>query len=103
MEMDSDGVGEGTVGVRVGVCVGVVVPVGWMNVGVKVKVFVDILRVGVREAADTNSVDVEAAVTDCRELATVGGRSIPVNRSAVVPIPMKTPTERYFISALISG
>jgi hypothetical protein len=96
---DRDGVGEGTVGVRVGVYVGVGVPVGWMSVGVKVKVLVGGRRVEVGWSVALNAVGVGEGVSVFvgGEVVDVDGMSIPDNKIVVALIPMKRPIDRYLM------
>ena len=90
------GVGVGTVGVFDGVAVLVSVLI-LMNVGVGVNVAVGGRVVGEGCDVDVNTVGVYVGVLVGREEATVGGTSIPVNRRAVAPSPMKRPIPRYLM------
>jgi hypothetical protein len=97
------GVGDGTVGVAVAISVAVAVEVGLINVGVGVYVLVGgrIVEVdaGVDVVAYALSVAVDVSVG--RVAATLGGMTIPVKKRLVAHIPMKSPIDRYLISACI--
>jgi hypothetical protein len=92
------GVGEGTVGVTVGVFVSVAVNVGLINVGVDVYVFVGGKTVEVGCSVDGGRVGKTVIVSVGMGITIVCGTSIPVSKRAVTQIPMMNPIERYLIS-----
>ena len=97
------GVGDGTVGVTVGVLEDVAVSVGRIKVGVGVKVGVDGCVVREDCGPGVNALVVDVRVVNGGEAATVGVISIPVNSSPVAHIPIIRPMERYLISERIVG
>jgi len=97
------GVGDGAVGVTVGVLVDVAVSVGQIKVGVGVKVGVDGCAVGEDCGPVVSTLELDVGVFNGGEAASVGVISIPVNSSPVAHIPMKRPMERYLISARMMG
>ena len=97
------GVGDGTVGVRVGVLVIVAVSVGWIKVGVGVYVLVSGGIVGVVCSDGVEAIGVDVGVSVGRDAARVGGTSIPANNKEVALKPTKRPMPRYLMSARIMG
>ena len=97
------GVGDGTVGVRVGVLVIVAVSVGWIKVGVGVYVLVSGGIVGVVCGDGVEAIGVDAGVFVGREAVRVGGTRIPAKSIEVALKPMKSPRLRYLMSARIMG
>ena len=89
--------GVGTVGVFDGVAVLVSV-LSRIYVGVGVNVDVGGRGVGDGCGVDVNAVGVDVGVSVGSDAATVGGTSIPANKNAVAPSPMKRPMARYLIS-----
>ena len=62
------------------------------------KVYVGGRVVGEGFGVDVNTVGVDVSVSVGREAATVDGTSIPVNKSAVAPVPMSKPIPRNLMS-----
>lgn len=102
MGPDRVGVGDGTVGVIVGVFTLVAV-LSLINVGVGVYVLVGGRVVWVGSGVGVNAVGVGVGVSVGREAATVGGTNMPASNRNVAPSPMKRPMPRYLTSACTGG
>ena len=97
------GVGVGTVAVAVAISVAVAVEVGLINVGVGVYVLVGgwIVEVDASAGVEVYALSAAVAVSVGWSATTLGGVTIPVNKKLVTHIPMKSPIDRYLISACI--
>jgi hypothetical protein len=91
------------VGVALAISVAVGVEVGLINVGVGVYVLVGgwIVEVDAGAGVEVYALSAAVAVSVGWSATTLDGITIPVNKRLAAHIPMKSPIDRYLISACI--